>query len=208
MQPKPSMSGSSSSSGLGNSEIHLELPKVTEVVSQSEVVAEVTSSQASSAGVMVTQWSPIGVEKVWYEFIKLVKPEVNLDDVKEVCKAMGVMQFSKVRMFQGLKPIQLIESRPEWGGVTDDVWDIICSLHTASVPEPPSLVMKKVQKEGKVGVSNSPAVQVVGLLKMSTQLRTNRMLRQVLGLREDAPMPKPSAMMEMYAGCSLSRIWG
>ena len=34
---------------------------------------------------------------------------------------------------------------------------------------------------------------------MSTQLRTSRMLRQVLGLREDVPMPKPSAMMEMFS---------
>ena len=34
---------------------------------------------------------------------------------------------------------------------------------------------------------------------MSTQLRTTRMLRQVLGLREDAPMPKPSAMMELFS---------
>ena len=65
MQPKSSTSGSSSPSGLGNSEIQLELPKGTEVVSQSNAVEEVTSSQASSAGVMVTQWSPIGVEKVW-----------------------------------------------------------------------------------------------------------------------------------------------
>ena len=54
---------------------------------------------------MVSQWSPTGVEKVWYEFLKLVKPEVSLDNVKEVCKAMGVMQFSNVSMFQGLKPI-------------------------------------------------------------------------------------------------------
>ena len=108
----------------------------TDVVSQSGVVEEVTSSRATSTGVMVSPWSPTGVEKVWYEFIKVVKPGVKLDNVKEVCKAMGVMQFSIVRMFQGLHPLQLMESRPEWGGVTDDVWDIICSLHTATVPEP------------------------------------------------------------------------
>ena len=140
----------------------------TDVVSQSGVVEEVTSSRATSTGVMVSPWSPTGVEKVWYEFLKSVKPEVSLDNVKEVCKAMGVMQFSNVSMSQGLKPIQLIQSRPEWGDVTDDVWDIICSLHTATVPEPTSFVVKKVQKEDKVGLSNSPAVQVVGLLKMAT----------------------------------------
>ena len=111
MQPKSSTSGSSSPSGLGNSKIQLELPKGTEVVSQSNAVEEVTSSQASSAGVMVTQWSPIGVEKVWYEFIKSVKSEVSLDNVKAVCNAMGVMQFSIVSMFQGFTPRQLIESR-------------------------------------------------------------------------------------------------
>ena len=133
--------------------------------------------QAPLPGVVSSQWSPTGVEKVWYEFIKAVKPEVRLENSKEVCKAMGVMQFSTVRMLQGLNPVQLMQSRSEWGGVTDDVWGIICSLHTASVPEPTSIVVKKVQKEKQLGVSNSPAVQVVGLLKMSTQLRTSRMLR-------------------------------
>ena len=55
--------------------------------------------------------------------------------------------FSIVRMFQALKPVQLMQSRPEWGGVTADVWDIICYLHTASVPEPKPVVVRTVKKE-------------------------------------------------------------
>ena len=46
---------------------------------------------------------------------------------------------------------------------------------------------------------------------MSTQLRTSRMLRQVLGLREDASMAKPLAMMEMFSQSmpvSLCREYG
>ena len=171
----------------------------TEVTSSAGEVAAVNSVQASSTGVMVSPWSPSGVEKVWYEFINAVKPGVTEEQVKEVCSAMRVMQFSSVRMFQGLLLPQLMQSRSEWGGITDEVWDLICFLHSASVPEPTSMTVKKVKKESGVGVSNSPALQVVGLLKMSTQLRTNRMLRQVLGLRDDAPMPKPSTMMEMFA---------
>ena len=125
----------------------------TEVTTQSSEVAVVNSVQASSTGVMVSPWSPSGVEKVWYEFIKVVKPGLTVEQVKEVCRAMGVMQFSSVRMFQGLHLPQLMQSRSEWGGVTDDVWDIICSLHSASVPEPTSMTVKKVKKESGVGVS-------------------------------------------------------
>ena len=147
MQAKSSSPSSSSASGLSNSGVQLEVMTETSVAAQSGAVEVVTSGQAQLPGVMVSQWSPTGVEKVWYEFIKAVKPEVGLENSKEVCKAMGVMQFSTTRMFQGLHPVQLIQSGPEWGGVTDDVWDIICYLHTASVPEPTSLVVKKVQKE-------------------------------------------------------------
>ena len=46
---------------------------------------------------------------------------------------------------------------------------------------------------------------------MSTQLRTSRMLRQVLGLRQDAPMPKPSAFLELFSRSmpvSLCREYG
>ena len=92
----------------------------TEVTTQSSEVAVVNSVQASSTGVMVSPWSPSGVEKVWYEFIKVVKPGLTVEQVKEVCSAMGVMQFSSVRMFQGLHLPQLIQSRSEWGGVTDE----------------------------------------------------------------------------------------
>ena len=116
----------------------MEVVTETSVDAPSGTTGMDTLGQAPLPGVIVSPWSPTGVEKVWYEFLKSVKPEVSLENVKEVCKAMGVMQFSNVSMFQGLKPIQLIESRPEWGGVTDDVWDIICSLHTATVPEPTS----------------------------------------------------------------------
>ena len=57
----------------------------TEVVGQSTAVEEATSSQAPATGVTVTQWSPTGVEKVWYEFLNSIKPEVSLDNVKAVC---------------------------------------------------------------------------------------------------------------------------
>ena len=46
----------------------------TEVTSSASEVAAVNAVQASSTGVMVSPWSPSGVEKVWYEFIKVVKP--------------------------------------------------------------------------------------------------------------------------------------
>ena len=71
----------------------------------SGAVEMVTSGQDPLPVVMASQWSPTGVEKVWYEFIKAVKPEVSLENSKEVCKAMGVILFSKGRMFQALKPV-------------------------------------------------------------------------------------------------------
>ena len=74
VQPKSSASSSSSASGLSNSEVQLEMVMDTEVTTQSSEVAVVNSVQASSTGVMVSPWSPSGVEKVWYEFIKVVKP--------------------------------------------------------------------------------------------------------------------------------------
>ena len=137
--------------GWENSGVQLEVMTETSGVAQSGTVEVITSGQAPLPGVMVSQWSPTGVEKVWYEFIKVVKPKVSLENNKAVCKSMGVMKFSTVRMFQGLNPVQLMQSRSEWGGVTDDVWGIICSLHSASVPEPTSIVVKKVRKEEQLG---------------------------------------------------------
>ena len=87
---------------MSSSEVQLEVAMETEVVTQSSAVAVVNSGQAPSTGVMVSQWSPTGVEQVWYEFIKVVKPGLTVEQVKEVCSAMGAMQFSSVRMFQGL----------------------------------------------------------------------------------------------------------
>ena len=84
MQPKSSASSSSSVSGSSNSEVQLEMVMDTEVTSSTGEVAEVSSAQSSSPGVMVSPWSPTGVEKVWYEFITLVKPGLKVEQVKEL----------------------------------------------------------------------------------------------------------------------------
>ena len=47
-------------------------------------------------GIMVSQWAPSGTEKVWYEFITEVAPELSLEVCKVVCNAMKVMEFSSV----------------------------------------------------------------------------------------------------------------
>ena len=44
-----------------------------------------------------------------------------------------------------------------------------------------------------------PAVQVIGLLKTSVQLRISKMLHQIFGLREDQPLPKPTVLLDMCA---------
>ena len=116
---------------------------------------------------MVSRWAPSGTEKLWYEFIKEVKPELSLEVCKVVCNAMKVMEFSSVRMFQALTPVQLRDSRESWVGVTDDVWDVICFLKVASVPAPKPVFVKKSSQGVHVGLDNSPAVQVVGLSKTS-----------------------------------------
>ena len=148
---------------------------------------------------MVGLWAPSGVEKNWYEFIKEVQIDLGVETCKEVCKVMKVMEFSTVQMFQASKPVQLLKSKQEWEGLSDDVWEVICFLRSASVPAPKPVMMKRSSQASNLVLRRSPAVQVVGLLKTSVQLRTSKMLRQVLGLRDDVPMPKPAVLLKIFA---------
>ena len=91
------------------------------LTAQSIAVASGASDGSPTQGVMVSQWAPSGTEKVWYEFIEEAKPQLSMEVCKVVCNAMKVMEFSSVRMFQALTPVQLRHSRESWVGVTDDV---------------------------------------------------------------------------------------
>ena len=94
-------------------------------------VASSSTSAAPVPGVRVRPWTPSGVEEVWIDFIKEVKPDLEVAISKAVCGAMKVMEFSSVRMFQALTRVQLRDSRESWVGVTDDVWEVISSLEVA-----------------------------------------------------------------------------
>ncbi len=97
--PPPKSSGSSSASP----EIPLIIfPKGGEVV-----------PVVSKAAPLVI-WTPLGVEKMWAEFIRGVFPGIVEEECKVLCGFMKVMNWKQVKEFQALEAEQLQGSRAEY----------------------------------------------------------------------------------------------
>ena len=101
----------SSSSRMSSSEAQKDVPMEEVWTEQSIAVASGTSAGSPTQGAMARNWAPSGTEKAWYELIKEVEPELSMEVRKAECNAMKGLQFSSVRMFQAVTPVQLRDSQ-------------------------------------------------------------------------------------------------
>lgn len=150
----------------------------------------------------VVMWQPTGVERVWATFLRGVWHGVSDAECQEFVTRFRAMEFHTVREFQALSVQQLSASRPEWPVMTDSAWSRILDLRVAQVrarpvPATPSTVASPIVTT----VAHSPAVQVVGLSKSSVEFRTSKILRQLLGLADSQPLPKPQNVVEECRRC-------
>ena len=168
---------------------------------QQEVVS--VGSHSNAALVPVASWSPSPTEQLWLDFISKSTPGLAQDVLRFLCTSMARMGFIRVRDFQSLHASQLEESRNQWPQMTDEVWLQVKRLRQAVIPAAvkPQALVKAESGCQVLGVQVSPASQVVGMLKSSITVRSSRVLRQMLGLRDSDPLPKPQNLLDMFRKC-------
>ena len=80
-------------------------------------LARLVPGVSKATPLIPVDWTPTGVEKVWFEFFSAVVPDVESDVNRTIRAAMKIMEFDQVREFQALSANSCLLSARKAGSV-------------------------------------------------------------------------------------------